>query len=154
MGWFPPEWKNEGSLAEGGQGWAYIVSKPSDPARKLFVLKRLKNKDRLGRFQKEIEVLTRLSHPGILKIVETGESQEHPFDVAEYCENHDLSKLDLSQKSLLEKLYSIRQICSAVAAAHSAGIIHRDLKPQNILVRKDGSLVVGDFGLGRTSRNV
>ncbi len=145
--WFARHWKNEGSLPEGGQGWTYLVRRADGSDQKLYVLKRLKNKDRLARFEKEIEALKKLSHPGILKIVETGDSQEIPFFVTEYCEQGDLSKANLSGENLLKRLQLCRQICDAIAAAHTAKIIHRDLKPQNILIRNDGSLVVGDFGL-------
>lgn len=91
--------------------------------------------------------LTKLQHPGTLKIIETSEESETPFFIAEYCEGYDLSKANLSGKDLLAKLQMFRQVCDAVAAAHNAGILHRDLKPQNIFIRKDGSIVVGDFGL-------
>ena len=89
----------------------------------------------------------KLQHPGILKIVEVSEDPESPFFVTEYCEGTDLSKANLRSKTLLSKLLVFRQICDAVTAAHSAHILHRDLKPPNIFVRKDDSIVVGDFGL-------
>jgi serine/threonine protein kinase len=145
--WFAPQWNNEGPLGEGGQGWTFLVRRSDGSDQKRYVLKRLKNKDRLARFEKEIEALKKLSHPGILKIIETGNSKEAPFFVAEYCEGGDLSKADMSAKNLLQKLMFYRQICDVVAAAHNADIIHRDLKPQNILVRNDDSIAVGDFGL-------
>lgn len=135
------------SLGEGGQGWTYKVRRSGGPDRKLYVLKRLKNKERLPRFQSEIAALAKLRHPGILKIVETGEESETPFFVAEYCEGPDLSKASLSNKDLLTKLHIFRQVCDAVTAAHNAHILHRDLKPPNIFLRKDDSVVVGDFGL-------
>ena len=146
--WTPPEpWKIEESLSEGGQAWTYLAHRADNSDQKRYVLKRLKNKERLARFEREIETLKKLSHPGILKIIETGSSQDTPFFAAEYCERGDLSKQDLSSSDLLRRLLLFRQICDAIAAAHDAKVIHRDLKPQNILVRNDGSLVVGDFGL-------
>jgi hypothetical protein len=145
--WPPARWTIVESLGEGGQGWTYTVRRSGGPDRNLYVLKRLKNKERLPRFKTEIAVLTKLQHPGILKIIETSEESELPFFVAEYCEGSDLSKANLSSKDLLTKLQMFRQVCDAVAAAHNADILHRDLKPQNIFVRKDGSTVVGDFGL-------
>jgi serine/threonine protein kinase len=92
-------------------------------------------------------LLRKLEHPGILKIVETSEDSETPFFVAEYCEGPDLGKANLSGNDLLTKLHIFRQVCDAVAAAHNANILHRDLKPPNIFIRKDDSVVVGDFGL-------
>ncbi|MGA2981354.1 MAG: serine/threonine-protein kinase [Terriglobales bacterium] len=145
--WPPSQWKIEGSLGEGGQGWTYKARRKTGSDQKPYVLKRLKNKERLSRFRNEIAALTKLQHPGILKIVETSEESETPYFVAEYCEGGDLGKVNLSGKDLLTRLKTFRQVCDAVKAAHDAGILHRDLKPQNILIRKDDSIAVGDFGL-------
>jgi serine/threonine protein kinase len=145
--WSPDGWKIEKALPEGGQAFTYVARRIAGSDEKQYVLKKLKNKERLSRFEREIEALKKLSHPGILRVVEAAESFGSPFYVAEYCEKGDLGRFDLSNKSLLEKLLLYREICDAMAAAHDAEIIHRDLKPQNILVRKDGSIAVGDFGL-------
>jgi serine/threonine protein kinase len=145
--WPPTRWTIVESLGEGGQSWTYTVRHSGGPDRNLYVLKRLKNKERLARFRTEIAALGKLQHPGILKIIETSEESETPFFISEYCEGYDLSKANLSSKDVLTKLQIFRQVCDAVAAAHNADILHRDLKPQNIFIRKDGSIVVGDFGL-------
>jgi serine/threonine protein kinase len=65
--------------------------------------------------------------------------------VAEYCENGDLSKHNLSDKTLRQRLLLYRGICDAVGATHRAGITHRDLKPSNVLIRSNGAAVVGDL---------
>jgi eukaryotic-like serine/threonine-protein kinase len=140
-------WEIRDSLGQGGQGWAYRVRKMDGVDDQIYVLKRLKNRGRLARFNQEINALKKLSHPGILKIVATASDDEEPFYVAEYCEKGDLGEFDLSRFSLLDRLLLFREICEAVSAAHSAQIIHRDLKPPNILMRSDNSVAVGDFGL-------
>lgn len=145
--WLPDRFRIVTSLPEGGQSWTYVVARANARDGQTYVLKRLKNKDRLARFNREVEALGKLSHRGILKILETSQPNEESFYVAEHCEKGDLTRIDLSQMSLLAKLHLFREICDAVAAAHGAGIIHRDLKPQNILVRADGTVVIGDFGL-------
>ena len=145
--WLPAEWRIERSLSEGGQGWTYLVRRSTVEISPLFVFKRLKNRNRAERFVAEIRALKTLSHPGILSIVETGEADGMPYYVAEYCENGDLSKWEPTKNTLLEKVRLFRQIADAVSVAHAAKIIHRDLKPFNILVRANGSVAVGDFGL-------
>ena len=145
--WLPANWRIERDLSEGGQGWTYLVRRTTAEIGPLFVLKRLKNRKRVDRFVAEIKALKTLSHPGILSIVDTGEAGGTPYYVAEHCEKGDLSKWRPADTTLLEKVKLFRQIADAMSAAHAAGIIHRDLKPFNILVRANGSMAVGDFGL-------
>jgi serine/threonine protein kinase len=145
--WLPTGWKIEKSLPEGGQGWTYLVSRLGAGNDELYVFKRLKNRDRAARIEAEIKALRMLSHPGILKIVDSGEEAGSPYYIAEYCENGDLSRRNLSGFTTLQKILLYRQVCDAVAAAHEAGIIHRDIKPPNVLIRREGSVAVGDFGL-------
>lgn len=142
-----PGWTLERPLGEGGQGLIYLVKRSDGSDKASYVLKHLKNKGRLPRFQKEIAALQKLSHPGILRIVDTHDMGDKAFFVAEYCEGGDLSKANLSGKGVLSRLRLFREMCDAVAGAHSANVLHRDLKPQNILLRGDDSIVVGDFGL-------
>ncbi len=141
------DWTLGKLIAEGGQGWTYKVRRTSEEDGEWFVFKRLKNADRADRFESEIQALRALRHPGVLRITEDGALDGKPYYIAEYCGNGDLSKRNLNGVTTLEKLLLFRQICSAVAAAHTAKIVHRDIKPSNILVRTDGSIAVGDFGL-------
>jgi serine/threonine protein kinase len=145
--WIPEGWESAEFIAEGGQGRTYKVRRKSDQGAAWCVFKRLRNADRADRFHSEIKALRVLDHPGILRIVEDGTVEGKPYYIAEYCENGDLSKRNIKGLITIEKLLLFRQVCSAIAAAHSAKIVHRDIKPANILVRSDGTLAVGDFGL-------
>jgi hypothetical protein len=145
--WLPDRWTKVSDLSSGGQGWTYLVRKSDGSDDNLHVFKRIKNEERSSRFEEEIDALTQLSHPGILKIVEHGFWKDKPYYVSEYCEGGDLGKFDLSKKNLREKLSLYREICDAIGAAHANGRIHRDIKPANILLKKNGVIVVGDFGL-------
>lgn len=145
MAWPTRRWINAGSLDEGGQAWTFLVRRADSTDSRLHVLKRLKNKDRLARFNTEINTLRKLSHPGIVQIVDTSSGEEEPFFVAEYCEKLNLSKIDFASKSSLDKLYLFEEICDAVGAAHGAKIIHRDLKPPNILIRGNDSALLSSI---------
>jgi len=142
------KWIIKKSLPEGGQAYTYLVGNVDDTSGKLFVLKRLKNIARKDRFLREIEALQKLSHPNIIRIIDFDYKNDPPYIVTEYCEGGPLSKLDLKQYSILEKLKILELICTGVGYAHEKGFIHRDLKPDNIFLRKDGRTpVVGDFGI-------
>jgi len=140
-------WKKLSSLGEGGQGQAFLAERADRTDQRKYVLKRLKNRHRDGRFEAEIAALSRLSHPNVVQIVDHGEEDGRPFYVMEFCEGGDLTGFDLAPLSVRNRVVLFRQVCLGVAVAHHSRLLHRDLKPKNILVRRDGSLAVGDFGL-------
>ena len=141
------KWIIDRSLNEGGQAHTFLVYAEDDQEKKLFVLKRLKNKNRIDRFVAEIQAVMKLSHKNILKVADFAPDADRPYLVTEYCDKGTLSAELLSPMSLLQRLQVFGQICDAVAYAHSQKIIHRDLKPENIFLRNDMTLVVGDFGI-------
>lgn len=77
--WPPVRWTIVESLGEGGQGWTYTVRRSGGPDRTLYVLKRLKNKERLSRFKTEIAVLGKLQHPEFLKLLKRVKSRRRHF---------------------------------------------------------------------------
>jgi eukaryotic-like serine/threonine-protein kinase len=137
-------WKTIRSLGEGGQGRTFVVQRVPSTDERAYVLKVLKNPNRSGRFEQESAALARLSHPNVVKLIEYHGGDGESFLVTEFCEAGDLESLDLCRMPLRDRLLMFRQVCDGVAAAHRVGLLHRDLKPKNILVRKDGSLAVGD----------
>lgn len=141
-------WINDRTLSEGGQARVYLVYNKDDKDQHRRVLKRLKNNKRLNRFRSEIDAITKLDHPNVVKLLDFNLDSESPYLVTEYCSGGTLSNIDFTDWPIIEKLHLFNSICEGVAHAHNHDIIHRDLKPDNIFLREDGRTpVVGDFGI-------
>ncbi len=144
------KWEVIKSLDEGGQAWVYLVKERDDSSDNRYVLKRLKNTNRLDRFKAEIESLQKLEHPGIVKLVGFKIDNEHPWFVQEYYSGGNLEQYIRNKGALdCDKALSLLiDIATALDYAHSFGNIHRDIKPANIfLQQEEGQAVLGDFGL-------
>ena len=150
MGDFPPHWACQRGLPEGGQGHTFVVrrSDGSDPTD--YVLKRLKNPERLDYFEREIRACETLDHPNVLKLLEHGQTPKgRPYLITEYCAGESLEKHRPEFGTAIgEGLRFFKEIVAGVAHAHShePPIYHLDLKPDNIFL-KEGKPVVGDFGI-------
>ena len=106
--------------------------------------------ERLGRFQREAEVLASLNHPNIAAIYGLEEADQTKALVMELVEGPTLAdRIARGAIPIDEALPIAKQIAEALEAAHEQGIIHRDLKPANIKVRPDGTVKVLDFGLAK-----
>ena len=106
--------------------------------------------DRLGRFQREAEVLAQLNHPHIAQIHGLETTNGVQALVMELVEGPTLAdRISQGAIPVDEALAIARQIAEALEAAHEQGIVHRDLKPANIKVREDGAVKVLDFGLAK-----
>jgi serine/threonine protein kinase len=142
-------WETVKSLGQGGQGHTFLVTDKKGGAETQYVLKRLINKKRLGRFKREIEVVRSLSHENIVQLVDFDLDAERPYLVMEYCIGGSLEDVQpFWRESPIQTLKLFQQICEGVCYAHHQGVIHRDLKPANIFLRTPtGPAVVGDFGI-------
>jgi tetratricopeptide (TPR) repeat protein len=135
-------------VGRGGMGVVYEVER----AGARFAMKRLPLAPILGqrlleRFRRESEILARLSHPHIVRVHDSGIEDETPWLVMDLVEGAPLTDA-ASALDRDAKLSLVGALARAVHAAHEAGVVHRDLKPQNVIVRRDGSPVLLDFGLG------
>lgn len=106
----------------------------------------------LRRFEREVDILARLQHPGIAQIHESGAvdvSARAPlFFAMELVAGQPITMFATARGlTIPQRLELFLRVCEAVAHAHQNGVIHRDLKPSNILVKDDGQPKVLDFGL-------
>ncbi len=105
------------------------------------------------RFQREERIGLELNHPFILRFVKVEGQKSRPYIVTEYLAGCTLAHLLQAMHPLPEKdaLKIASLICDALQHMHDHGIIHRDLKPQNVMLCKDGTIRIMDFGIARDS---
>ena len=108
-------------------------------------------KDVKERFFREAESAGTLNHPNIVRIFDAGEENEVAYIAMELLDGHDLVRYGTKEGLLpLEKaLDSVAIVADALDYAHAQGVVHRDIKPANIMLIKDGSIRVADFGIAR-----
>ncbi len=109
------------------------------------------------RFHDESQAVAMLSHPNIVAVYDVSHSDDLDYIVMELIDGITLKQYMQKKGAPLnwrEALHFITQIMRGLSHAHSRGIIHRDIKPHNIMVLRDGSVKVADFGIARlTSAN-
>jgi serine/threonine protein kinase len=130
----------------------------------------------VDRFRREALAIARLKHPGIVQIHDVGSERGFHFLAMEYVEGPSLARVLEALGPVAERRYTSEElgraagipalarpgasleqalaalfvpVAEALAAAHEHGIVHRDIKPSNLLLRRDGTPVVVDFGLAR-----
>jgi len=106
------------------------------------------------RFQQEARSIARLKHPNILNVFDFGQERGITYLVLELVEGGTLAERLGRPMDLQEAVRIIRPIASALDHAHAQGILHRDIKPSNILIHRDGTPVLGDFGLAKIAGSV
>ncbi len=103
------------------------------------------------RFQREIRLAARLQHPHILSVHDSGETAGQLWFTMPFVEGESLrTRLTRERQLPVEDALRIgREAALALEYAHEHGVIHRDIKPENILLTRDGSTLVADFGIAR-----
>lgn len=145
-------------LGRGAMGTVYLGKDPK--INRLVAIKTLRFDDEIDettlktvkeRFFREAESAGNLNHPNIIKIYDAGEDNELSYMAMELLEGDDLKKF--SEKTSLLPINTaldyVIKIADALDYAHKNGVIHRDIKPANIMLLRDGTLRITDFGIAR-----
>lgn len=138
----------------GTGGMAVVYKAKCHRLNRLVAIKILKSdlaqdNDFRRRFHTESQAVALLSHPNIVSVYDVSKSETLDYIVMELIDGITLKQY-MERKGTLnwrESLHFITQIFRGLDHAHSRGIVHRDIKPQNIMVLRDGSVKVTDFGI-------
>jgi serine/threonine protein kinase len=141
-------------VARIGAGSAGEVYHAHDPAGHPVAVKllRRRRRDRGERYQREVELLQRISErEGVVALLEAGRCARGPYIVLELAEGGSLRSRLQRSGSLpwAEAATLVQQVARSLGGLHQDGIIHRDLKPENILLQGDGRPLLSDFGLAK-----
>ena len=142
-------------IAEGGMGSVFLAERADGQFEQKVALKLIKqglnSAEIVRRFQSERQILARLQHPNIARLLDGGLTDEGlPYFTMEYVEGEPIDKYcDTHKLTIDERLKLFIKVCSAIHYAHQNLVIHRDLKPGNILITEDGSVKLLDFGIAK-----
>ncbi len=141
-------------LGHGGMSRVYLAV---DVKTQQQVVLKFLNEDLLGniavfeRYQREAEIGSRINHPHVQHMLNTGEERSDQYLVMEYIQGRTLRAVleDAAPNTLPigETLRLTLQIGEALAYCHEHGVFHRDIKPENIMMQEDGNIKIIDFGV-------
>lgn len=148
-------WAIVREVGRGGMGAVYLAKRADGEFEKEVAIKVLKRgtdtEEVLRRFRSERDILARLEHPNIARLLDAGTTDDDlPYFVMDYVKGKPLTEFaNENQLSIAERLKLFRVVCGAVSYAHQNLVIHRDLKPGNILVTGQGEVRLLDFGIAK-----
>jgi serine/threonine protein kinase len=108
------------------------------------------DRDSIARFRHEAQAIARMRHPNILNVFDYGEFEGTPYMIVEYVPGGNLAgRMSQGLLDWSTALRFLRGIAAGLDYAHSQGIVHRDVKPANVLLERDETPVLADFGLAK-----
>jgi serine/threonine protein kinase/tetratricopeptide (TPR) repeat protein len=135
----------------GSGGMASVYSAYDTQLERIVALKTLHAELELdsvrARMSREAQAMARLKHPNVVTVYDVGTVDDRIYIAMEFVDGTTLSKWSKSPRPWRELVKVLKAAGRGLAAAHDAGLVHRDFKPDNVLVGKDGRVLVSDFGL-------
>ena len=140
-------------IGRGGMGSVFKVRQPKlnrSAALKLLPLSLAADPAFAGRFEREAQVLARLSHPNIVAVYDYGQADGFFYLLMEFVDGVNLRQAMRAARFTPEQALGIvPRICEALQFAHDEGVLHRDIKPENILLDSRGRVKLADFGIAK-----
>ncbi|MEO1244121.1 MAG: serine/threonine-protein kinase [Pseudomonadota bacterium] len=142
-------------IARGGMGEVYLATRADGQFEKSVAVKvvsrKLNEDEYVAHFQTELRVLARLQHPYVPALIDAGQLDDgRPYFMAEYVDGIPIDEYcDEHRLSTKQRLALFDKLGDAVQHAHSNLVLHLDIKPANVLIRKDATPQLLDFGITR-----
>jgi serine/threonine protein kinase len=140
-------------IGSGGMGAVYLGRdvELDRPVAIKVIREQIHELETLDRFFQEARAAAALRHPNIITIYASGQHEHQPYMVMEFVDGESLADIirEARDVPVLKKLSYLEQVCSGLHFAHRAGIIHRDVKPANVMVDREGTVRILDFGIAR-----
>ena len=142
-------------IGRGGMGTVWLAERADGQFEQRVALKLIKRgmdtDEILDRFLRERQILARLEHPGIARLLDGGVSEDgRPYFVMEYVAGEPITEhCDRRRLSIEARLGLFLQACHAIQYAHRNLVVHRDLNPANVLVTESGAVKLLDFGIAK-----
>ena len=143
-------------LGRGGMGAVYLAARADEQYESRVAIKLVRpgldTEFILKRFRRERQILARLEHPNVARMLDGGTTPEGvPYIVMEYVDGATWITKYAAEKrlSVEDKLKLFLPVCAAVSHAHRHFVVHRDLKPGNILIAREGTPKLLDFGISK-----
>ncbi|MBX3473650.1 MAG: serine/threonine protein kinase [Planctomycetes bacterium] len=145
------EYRNLKQVARGAMGIIFRGEHRNGRvvALKVLPVQMVREPQDIERFKREVETITSLMHPNIVRVFDFGQDEDFYYYAMEFLDGRSLRELvqDRGHLSPFHAAEIVRDAARGLAYAHQHGVIHRDVKPSNVMICKDGQVKLVDFGL-------